>query len=381
MAQAKSLAVQANGRVLQLSFEKYRDEHVSTAPYHSSEICVDRLLLSEKRTVADFKAPVVAAFNSQLGPTRTKLVDLLNQASQREFHKPFQAIIQPQKESLRQRYAHACASSNRAYRVDELRACAAQGHVQANLDLGVLFDAEGNPECVDFFIKAHNLGHPESLLCLSKTFFKAGEAGAAVRVLLLGAWCESIRCAQALLLIREHRLHIFEAPECIAALEESCGYGSMRAKYLLGFVLCHGESCRDEARGSALMREAGEVRHPRADKGKGAPLVEGGNQYAAGTLAHFEKLIDEELLAIRSKELKQKFLAQVANLPGEGGKETRVAFEKLLHEFNPVPERMVRRVADWMADGDNEPVDEAKLERMKALALPDDDAAKEGGHE
>ncbi|MGT2456553.1 hypothetical protein ACU4GI_26480 [Cupriavidus basilensis] len=382
MAHAKSLAVQANGRVVQLSFENYRDEHVSTEPYHSSEICGDRLLLSENRTVADFKASVLAAFKSQTGPTRSKLVDLQNQASQREFQKPFQAILEQQKESLRQRYAAARASSNRAFQADELRACARQGHVQANLDLGTLLDAEGNPDCVDYFVEAHNLGHPESLLCLSKTFFKAGEAGPAMRVLLLGARCGSIRCAQALLLIREKRLHVFELPACIAALDESCGYDSIHAKYLLGFVLCHGESCRDEARGRALMREVGAVPHFRADKGKGAPLVEGSNQYAAGTLAHFEMLIDRELLAIQSQELGPQFLAEAAKLPVKADEKDRAAFEELLHQFSPVPKRMVRRVADWLADGDNEPVDEAKLERMKALfAEPDEESSKEGGHE
>ncbi|BCF95889.1 hypothetical protein PPGU19_004580 [Paraburkholderia sp. PGU19] len=379
MAQAKSLAVHANGREFQLLFENYGDESGSPAPYHSIDIVGDRLLLSENRAVADFKASVRTVFKSQTGPASLKEVELQNQGSQREFHKPLQAVIQQRKESLRQRYEHAHASSDRAYQVDELRVCAHQGHVQANLDLGVLLDAEGNPECVDFFIEAHNLGHPESLLCLSKTLFKAGDAGAAVRVLLLGARCGSIRCAQLLLSIREHRLHIFEAPECLEALNEGCGYGAIQAKYLLGFVLRHGEHCRDEARGRAVMSEAGAVRHFRADKGKGAPLVKDGNQFPAGTLAHFEQLIDLELLAIRSDELKPEFLARLASLPDEGEK-TRASYGELFHDLNPVPERMARRVADWLAAGDDEPVDEAKLERMKALALPDEGAMKEGDH-
>jgi hypothetical protein len=379
MAQAKSLSFKANGNVFQLSFINYLGEHISSVPYHSHEICHDKTLLPSGQTVADFKDSVWKAAKS--GPMSVKPVDWLNQASQREFHKPFPAILQEQKEKLRQRYADASASSNRAYRVDELRACARQGHVQANLDLGLLFDAEGNLACVDYFVEAHNLGHPESLLCLSKTFFKAGDAGAAVRVLLLGAWCGSIRCTQALLLISEHRLHILEAPECLAALDESRIYGSIHGKYFLALALCHGESCRDEARGRALMGEAGEARHFRADKGKGAPLVEGGQQYAAGTLAHIEALIDRELLAIRSEELKPKFLAEVAKLPINAGEETRTAFGELLHKSNPVPERMVRRLADWMADGHNEPVDEAKLERMKSLfAEPVEDTPKEDGH-
>ncbi|MFM0389433.1 hypothetical protein [Paraburkholderia dipogonis] len=325
----------------------------------------------------------LAAFNSQKGRTRSKLVDLRDQASQREFGKPFSVVIQQKTESLRQRYADARASSNRALQVDELHACARQGHVQANMDLGRLLDAERNPECVHFFVEAHNLGHPSSLYELSKTLLKADDAGSAVRVLLLGAFCGSFICVQAMLAIRQHRLHRFEAPACLAALEEACAYGSIHAKYLLGCVLLHGESCRDEARGSALIRNAAAVKPFRGgDKGK-VPLVAGGKQFHAGTLSHMEQLIDCELSAIRSKEFGPKFLAEVGKLPGDSSETTRAAFGALLQQFNPATERMTRRfdkhVGDWVAAGENEPVDEAKLELMAALAIKDE--SKEGDHE
>jgi hypothetical protein len=129
------------------------------------------------------------------------------------------------------------------------------------------------------------------------------------------------------------------------------------------------------------MREAGSIRHMRADKGKGAPLVEGGNQYHAGTLAHFELLMDRKLLATRNKELAPKILAEVAKLPSDASAATRDAFGKLLVELNPATDRMTRRVADWLERGDNEPVDETNLERMKAFALPDEGVSKESRDE
>jgi hypothetical protein len=382
MAQAKSMSLQANGHVFQLLFKKYGDAHVSTVP-QTREICVDMLLLPSGQTFADFEVLVVAAFKSQPSARHSSLPEIRNEAFRQEFNTPFAVMLQQQKEALCQRYAAACASGDPAYQVAELRACAREGHLQASLDLGMRFDAEGNHECIGCFVEAHNLGHPESLLCLSKTFLKTGNAADAVRVLLLGASSGSIRCAQALLLILERRLQIFEVPECLAALDESRANGSIYAMYLLGFVLCHGgESCRDELRGRALMVEAGGASHSRGDKGKGAPLVEGGNQYAAGTLAHFKVLIDRELLAINSKQLMPKFLARAAALRIEPGDEAREAFEKLFNEFDPVPKRLNCRVFGWLANGDTAPVDEAKLERMKALfAEPDEDASKEGRDE
>ncbi|RQR37081.1 hypothetical protein DIE23_06500 [Burkholderia sp. Bp9143] len=385
MAHAKSLAVPAFGHVLQLSFDKYSDKHVAAPSYPSAEICGDLLVLADGRTVATFKAEALGAINTQTGSSRSKLSELHDQASQREFGKPLAALIHEHKEALRQRYAAAHVARDRAAQVDGLRACARLGHVQANMDLGRLLDAERNPECVHFFGEAHNLRHPGSLLELSKTLFKAGVAGQAVRVLLLGAFCGSFICVQALLAIRQQRLHRFEDPACLEALEEACAYDSIHAKYLLGCVLLHGESCRDEARGSALIRAAAAVKPFRGgDKGK-VPLVAGGKKFHAGTLAHLEQLIDIELHAINSKELGPKFVAEVAKLGSDTGEATRTAFMELVQEFNPATERMTRRfdkqVGDWLADNADEPVDEAKLERMKALALPDEDAPKEGGHE
>ena len=54
--------------------------------------------------------------------------------------------------------------------------------------------------------------------------------------------------------------------------------------------------------------------------------------------------IDRELLAIRTEELKPKFLAKVAKLAVDAGDKTRAAFAELLNEFNPVPVRMTRLV-------------------------------------
>ncbi|KVP75421.1 hypothetical protein WJ96_06845 [Burkholderia ubonensis] len=381
MAQDKSLAVPANGRILQLSFGKYSDMHVAAASYPSTEICGDLLVLSDGRTISNLLAETLAAYNPQTGPSLNELRD---QACLREFGKPLGDLIYERKEALRQRYSAALATRDRAIQVEELRACARQGHVQANMDLGRLFDAEGNLECMDFFGEAHNLGHPSSLLELSKTFLKADDAGQAVRVLLLGSFCGSFICVQALLAIRQHRLHRFEAPACLAALEEWCAYGSIHAKYLLGYVLLHGDSCRDEVRGQALIREAAAVRPFKGgDKGR-VPLVPGGKKFHAGTLSHMEQLIDIELSAIRSKELGPKFVVAAAKLPGDSSEASRAAFSALLQEFNPAPERMKRRfdkkVANWLEEGADEPVDEAKLERMKALALPDKDASKEDGN-
>jgi len=384
MLQSQTLAVHVNGRDIHLSFEKYPVEHLSNAPYHSNEVSDYRALLPSGQTIAEFKASVLTTFKSQKGSAPIKLIQLQDQVAQREFGKPFPAIVHNPKEAVRKRYVAACASSNNAFKLDELRACARLGHLQANMDLALLLDAEGNPDCVDYFVDAHNLGHPESMLCLSKTLFKTGDAGAAVRVLLLGTWCGSIRCAQLLLELRKHKLPILETPECLAALKDSSAYGSIQAKYLLGFVLLHGKRCRDEARGRTLIIEASEVPHFRADKGKGAPLDAGRKQFPAGTLAHFERLIDEELLAIRSKELEPQFLAEAAKLPCGDSEATRAAFEELLQEFNPATQRMTHRsvkyVGDWLAEGD-ELVDEAKLERMKRLALPDEGTAKESGHD
>lgn len=383
MAQAKFLPFKVNGRVLKLLFEKYPDSHVSPTPYHSLEIRSDMVVLPSGQTVATFKESALTEFRLQTGPKFLKQVNLQNQASQRLFHKPYEATLQQEKAILRLRYTSASASTDHEYKVFELRECARQGHVQASLDLGMLLDAEGNIECVDYFVQAHDLGHSESLLCLSKTFFKTGQTVDAVRVLLLGAWCGSIRCAQLLLVIREHRLHIFEVPECMSALEESRAYGSIHAKFFLGFVLRHSEIRRDEERGRALMIEASEVRHFRADNGKRTSLINGTKQNAAGTLAHFEVLIDRELLAIRTEELKPEFLAKVVKLPAGAGDETRAAFAELLNEFNPVPGRMTRLVANWLENGQDEPVDQAKLERMQALLEEYDEhqASKGAGHE
>lgn len=381
MTQDKFLAVPANGRLLHLSFGKYSDKHVAAASYPSTEICGDLLVLSEGRTVAKLLAETLAAYNAETGPSLNELRD---QTSQREFGKPLGDLIHERKEALRQRYSAAHAARNRAVQVDELRACARQGHVMANMDLGRLFDAERNPECVDFFGEAHNLGHPGSLFELSKTFLKADDASQAVRVLLLGAYCGSFICVQALLAIREQRLHRFEAPACFAALEEWCAYGSIHAKYFLGCVLLHGESCRDEARGRSVIREAAALKSFAGGvKGK-VPLVAGGKQFHAGTLAHMEQLIDRELSAIHSKELMPEFLAEAAKLSDDGSEVSREAFGELLHKFNPATERMKRRfdkhVGDWLADRANEPVDEAKLERMKALFIEVDDESREGDH-
>ncbi|KVP39624.1 hypothetical protein [Burkholderia ubonensis] len=382
MTQDKSLAVPANGHILQLSFIKYSDKHVAAASYPSTEICGDLLMLSEGRTISNLLAETLAAYNPKKGPSLNELRD---QACLQEFGLPLGDLIHACKEALRQRYSAAHAAGDRATQVEELRACARQGHVQANMDLGKLFDAEGNPECMDFFGNAHNLGHPTSLLELSKTFLKADDAGQAVRVLLLGAFCGSFICVQALLAILQHRPARFEAPACLAALEEGCAYGSIHAKYLLGCVLIYGESCRDELRGQALIREAAAVRPFKAgDKGR-VPLVPGGKKFHAGTLSHMEQLIDIELSAIRSKELGPKFVVAAAQILGDSSEASRAALSTLLQEFNPAPERMKRRfdknVANWLEEGANEPVDEVKLARMAALAIKDDDASKENGHD
>lgn len=45
------------------------------------------------------------------------------------------------------------------------------------MDLAQLLETERNPECIDVFAEAHNLGQPGSPLELSKTFPKADDVG------------------------------------------------------------------------------------------------------------------------------------------------------------------------------------------------------------
>lgn len=382
MVQETSIAVPANGRILQLSLRKYSDKHVAAATYPSTEICSDLLVLAEGRTVANILAETLALHSPQAGPSLNELRD---QACLSEFGKPLGNLIHEGKALLRKRYSAAHDTNDRPTQLEELRACARQGHVQANMDLGKLFDAEGNPEAMDYFGHAHNLGHPSSLLELSKTFLKAGDTGPAVRVLLLGDFCGSFVCAQALLVIRQHRLSRLETPACLEALEEWCSRDSLLAKYVLGCVLLHGESCRDALRGQAWIQKAAEAKSFKGgDKGR-VPLVPGGNQFHAGTLADLERLIDIELSAIRSKELEPKFVAAASKLLGDPGKGGSAAVAALLEALNPAPERMRRRfdktLSHWLEEGAREPVDEAKRARMAALASNEADASKGRGHE
>lgn len=382
MPQSQTVAVHANGHYIHLSFKKYPVEHLSNVPFHSNEVSDHQVLLPSGQTIVEFKTAAQTTFESQSGSAHVKYSQFLNQVSQREFGTQFPVIVHKQKEAVRKRYAAACASSNTAFKLDELRDCVRLGHLQANIDLALLLADEGHPEFVDYFAHAHNLGHHESMLCLSISFFKTGDIGSAVRVLLLGTWCGSVRCAQLLLELLKQKRPILEMPECLAALEEANAYGSIQAKYLLGFVLLHGDSYRDTERGRTLIIEVSKFPHFRADKGKGVPVATGLNQFPTGTLSHFEQLIDQELLAIREKELKPQFLAQAAKLPNDSSEETRAAFKALLDEFSPLAPRMKRRYEELVGDflENASPVDEAKRERMKKLLAIDEDAAKESGN-
>jgi hypothetical protein len=378
--QTGNLLLAAFGQVFHLSRAKYQDVNFSTVLYRSTEIRTDMLVLPSGQTVAAFRQSVKVEFDAQQGQTRYKPVELQNRVSQSQFNKSLPAIVEHQKEAVRCRYAAAHASKDVEFHVAELQACARQGHVQASMDLGMLFNSQGQLSCANYFVEAHNLGHSESLLHLWRTFSRAGEKGAAVRVLLLGASCGSVRCAEALWQILERQLYAFESDEALAALEAGLEDGTVHARYILGYVLLHSDSRRDEGRGRALITESSNMRHYRSDNGKGAPLVTGSNLYAAGTLAHFETLIDQELLAIRTQELRPKFLAEVSKI-SPSDKKGRAAFDAALMEFNPVPERMVRKIANWLENADDEPVDPVKLERMKALCLPDEDVSKEASDE
>lgn len=378
MAQNKFLQLSTNGRGFQLSFKKYEGAYVSSDVHVSLDICTDKLQLPSGQSVGSFKERVRAEFNSQTKSQGQRLDVLQNQAAQREFKHLFADIISQQQEALRQRYQKAQALSIRNQKVAELRACAEQGHVQAMLDLAVLLAEEHNPACVGFFVEAHNHGHAESLLSLSKALLGRKEVGEALQVLLLGAWCGSIRCGMALEVFRKSMRHLLETPAALSMLEEARSYGSIHAKYLLGFVLLHGKRCRDEVRGRAVMEEAGNVRHFRADKGKGMPLV--GGEQPAGTLAHFEFLIDQELRALRSKEMRPAFLAEAAQMSFEG-EQGRDAFVSLLKKYDPVPARMTRKVVDWYNEAPDKPVDEKKRQRMEALfAASEAFLSKESGH-
>lgn len=386
MAYAKTLFVEWHGGNLELSFQKYHSGHIAAPVFPATEIYRDKLVLPNGRTLVAFKDAVRAkAVPSVKGgiPLAT-IAALQNQASQREFGKSLDAVINEMKEALQLRYLAAHGQLNDANLAEELLACARQGHVQANFDLGVLLKDLGKAECADFFAEAHNLGHPSSLLELSKCFFSEGNVGAAVRILLLGTWCGSFLCAQGLFALRDHRLSIFEVPDCIEALEEASAYDSIPAKYFLGFVLLYGERCRDVVRGSAVIREAAAGRHRGKDNGK-VPLVDGNNQFHAGTLAHFEQLIDGELLDIRSKELEPEFAEQLATLHGSTEQEKRQAFQDLLHRYNPLTERMERRfvnsVTAWFEAGKSAPVDEEKRAWMQANLAIQDCEAQEPGHD
>lgn len=386
MAYAKTLFVEWHGRSLELSFQKYQSGHIAAPVFPATEIYRDKLVLPNGRTLVAFKDAVRAtAVPSEKGgiPLAT-IAALQNQASQREFGKSLDAVINEMKEALQLRYLAAHGQLNGPNQAEELLACARQGHVQANFDLGVQLKKLGKAECADFFAEAHNLGHPSSLLELSKCFFSEKNVGAAVRILLLGTWCGSFLCAQGLFALRDHRLSIFEVPACLEVLEEASAYGSMPAKYFLGYVLRHGERCRDVERGSALIREAAAVPHPRKDNGK-VPLVEGNNRFHAGTLAHFEQLIDDELLAIRSKESKLQLKEQLATLHGSSKQQMREAFQEMLNRYNPLTERMERRMVNsvtaWFEASKSEPVDEKKRAWMRANLAVQDGELLEPGHD
>lgn len=368
MASATPLSLQVNGHIFQLSREKYSDAFVTTATYLDSEISADRLLLPSGQSVAEFKKTAQTAYRAQTGPARVTLVEVQNRASQLQFGKPLAEVLHGLKQGLRQRYANAVASEDSETRITELSECARQGHVQASLDLGLQLDAARNAACIDALVDAHNMRHPESLLCLAKVLFKRGDPGGAMRVLLLGAWCGSVRCSEFLLLILAYRPQVYEMPACLKALEDACHYRSIHAAYLLGVVLTHGASCRDEERGRATMEMAGRIRHPLPSKGQGKPVTKDGKQYyPAGTLAHIELLIDQELHAMHQSELEPKFMQEVSKLPADASDETRAAFVDLLAECNPISDRMFRRIADWLESGHDEPPDDAKLARMKEL--------------
>jgi hypothetical protein len=380
MLQAKNLPLTALGQTFNLSYTLLRDIDGSTLEYRSPDICIDKLLLPSGQTVAAFKVLAKAEFDSQTEPVRYKLVEVQNRLSRDQFNKPLPAIVEQQKESLRLRYNGAHASDDIVFRVTELHSCARVGHVQANLDLGILFDEKRQLDCIDYFVEAHNLGHPLGLLYLSKTLFRASEHGAAVRVLLLGASCGSVQCAAVLLQLLKGRSFVFGTAAGLAALEAALDDDTPHAKYILGFVLMHSATCPDKQRGRGLMEAAAATRYRRGDNGRGIPLTPGGNQYRAGTLAHFEVLIDRELLAIRTEEMKPEFLAAVRKISFDG-KDRVEELQAALATFNPVPQRMFRHVEQWLANGSTEPVDPVKLERMKALYLPDDENSGDGGDE
>lgn len=290
------------------------------------------------------------------------------------------AIVEQQKNNLRRRYDGAHASDDIVFRVTELHACAREGYVQANLDLGILFDAKRQLDCLDYFVEAHKLRHPQGLLYLSKTLFRVGEDGAALRVLLLGASCGSAQCGEVLLQLLERRSFVFETAAGLAALKAASDDNTPYAKYIFGSVLLNSETCRDEQGGRELIKAAAAMRHSRGDNGRGVPLTPGGHQYRAGTLAHFEVLIDRELLAIRTEEMKPEFVAAVKKISFDG-KNRVEELQAALATFNPVPQRMSRQVEKWLANGSTEPLDPVKLERMKALYLPDDETSSAGGDE
>jgi hypothetical protein len=273
---------------------------------------------------------------------------------------------------LKRRYQVARASDDRSFHLSELKACADQGHVQAVLDLGLINEAASNSSCFEFFIEAHSLGHPDGLLFLSRPFLRSHNYEQAIRALLAGAWCGSIRCAQLLIQMLTRMQQVFVDQRCRIAIEESRDYGSLLATYMLGYLLRHGdERYRDEDRGCTLLKEAEATKHFRTDSGRGPfVVVDGVNKPAAGTLAHLESLIDREIVDIRQKEFKPTFetlMAEYRNKPPSASSEDVDAFFDILRQNNPWPERVVRRMAAWLEAGENEPPDEAKLERMKAL--------------
>lgn len=364
MSNAKVLQFPVNGQEIPVSIQKkYNDSHISGHAHQHDEVCEDKLLLPSGESVTHFKQRQ----RDLAKATGRKLTAQYSHATLEEFGLSYPALLQQVTARIQQRYRSALQCSEPARHFSELADCAGRGHLQATLEVARYLLAANSSLGIALAIDAHHMGHTEALLVIGAAYTTRGDQAQGVRALLAGAWCGSFRCAQVLLGMLATP-ESFCRPQTIQALEEGCEYGSLHAKYLLGYCLLHGTMAyRNEARGQALLKEAEAVKHFRGDKGTGPTETIDGKTYAtAGSLAHLELLIDTEVGAMAMAKL-EPLLSDLSREPGLSTAEYFEKMDHLLAEHNPITERMAGRISDWMTAGRNTPPDPAKLARMQEL--------------
>lgn len=367
MSKSKSLTFPVNGREVQISLDNFKPDVIVLGPYQSNKICDEKLLLPSNEALSDFKARHKAEHFDCKPGTKFALNKRYDQAVMQEFGCVYRDLVNAQKTALHLRYQAAMQADAEESKLEALTECAKQGHVQAMLELGRLFAMAQDPRAMDSLIEAHNQGHPDGLVLLSAAYFNVLDFEQAVRALLVGSRCGSIRCAGILLRLGQ-RTQVLDSPGARNALEDANKTtDSLLAKYLLAYSLLHGaEHSRDEARGIVLMRKAEIVRHFLPGKGKGPVEPSHGELgWAEGSLAHLEFLIDKEIGAIQLEKM-----WSLCNGPRRQPGPSADPFAEvcdILSKANPFTKRMGRRVDAWLNAGRDQPPDKEKLVRMQEL--------------